>query len=83
LIKKQGISHYCNKKKRSFDLHGKHFQNWCLEYTNSLKNIDKIKKLSIGTHAEKRILRARVYAISTREEIGKKKNIIKDGMEVF
>jgi hypothetical protein len=57
---------------RLFDLHGIAFQNFALKYTNLLKDFDKIKSLSRGSDAEKRILRARVYAISTREDIGNK-----------
>lgn len=57
------------KNPREFDLHGHHFQDLCLQLTNDL-SIEEVKKMSHTDHPSKRILRGRVYAISTRENIG-------------
>eukprot|EP01080_Neovahlkampfia_damariscottae_P002547 gene2547-3509_t len=62
-------SHFSKNGGSYYDLHGHEFQNWALRYTNSLKKeeIDKLAKSK--KHADLRIVRARIYAISTRNEI--------------
>lgn len=52
-----------------FDLHGRQFQNFALSLTNLMKQ-PEWRRLSISrNHADRRILRSRVYAIGSREEI--------------
>jgi hypothetical protein len=54
---------------RFFDLHGHTFQDFCLCLTNTMSQ-PEIRKLSlIKDHSRRRILRSRVYAISTRHDI--------------
>jgi hypothetical protein len=53
---------------RFYDLHGHSFQNWALQYTNTLST-EEIQKLTTSNHADLRIVRARVYAISTRNDV--------------
>lgn len=62
---------------REFDLHGHHFQDLCLRLTNDL-SVDQVKSLSHKDHCTKRILRGRVYAISTRTDIDWNGKYIKD-----
>ncbi|EFC43083.1 hypothetical protein NAEGRDRAFT_58416 [Naegleria gruberi] len=54
---------------RSFDLHGEEFQNFCLRVTNRMSR-ENVRKLSYSkSHADKRLLRGRVYAIGSRVDV--------------
>ncbi|KAL0479406.1 nucleoporin Nup214 [Acrasis kona] len=58
-----------SKGARYFDLHGQHFQNFALEVTRGM-NHTNLRKLSTSKdHANRRILRARVYAVCTRSDV--------------
>lgn len=53
-----------------FDLHGQEFQNFAVSLTNHIEQT-QWRQLSISkSHADRRILRSRVYAIGSRDDIG-------------
>ena len=55
---------------RFFDLHGREFQNFAVALTNPLEQ-SEWRQLSVSrNHADRRILRSRVYAIGSRDDIG-------------
>ncbi|KAL9647231.1 hypothetical protein ABK040_012583 [Willaertia magna] len=77
---------------RYFDLHGFYFQNFAVTLTNLMLNNNendnkennrlKVRSLSYAKdHACKRILRARVYAISSREDIDWNGNFLNSDKE--
>lgn len=53
---------------RFFDLHGREFQTFAVTLTNHLEQAEW-RKLSVSSHADRRILRSRVYAIGSRDDI--------------
>jgi len=55
---------------RFFDLHGREFQNFAISLTNQMEQ-PEWRQLSVSkSHAAHRILRSRVYAIGSRDDIG-------------
>jgi len=55
---------------RLFDVHARPFQNFVLQLTNRM-NREQIRELSLShDHSDKRLLRTRVYAISSRVDVG-------------
>jgi hypothetical protein len=80
VFEKMKIQEYYSNFKgnaRFYDLHGHFFQNWALQYTNTLST-EEIKKLTTSKHADLRIVRARVFAISTRNDVDWDGQIITD-----
>jgi hypothetical protein len=62
--------HYQNYGSRFFDLHGREFQNFAISLTNQMEQ-PEWRQLSVSkSHADHRILRSRVYAIGSRNDIG-------------
>lgn len=54
---------------RFFDLHGREFQNFAVTLTNRLEQ-PEWRRLSVSrNHADRRVLRSRVYAIGSRDDI--------------
>ncbi|CAF4228269.1 unnamed protein product, partial [Adineta steineri] len=52
-----------------FDLHGQEFQNFAISLTNHMEQ-SEWRQLSMSkSHADRRILRSRVYAIGSRDDI--------------
>ena len=62
---------HCSKSSsRLFDLHERLFQDFALEITCGMDS-KMLRQLSVShDHADKRVLRGRVYAISSRENVG-------------
>jgi hypothetical protein len=55
---------------RFFDLHGREFQNFAISLTNQMEQ-PEWRQLSVSkSHTAHRILRSRVYAIGSRDDIG-------------
>ena len=55
---------------RFFDLHGQEFQNFAVNLTNQMEQPEWRLLSTSKSHADRRILRARVYAIGSRDDIG-------------
>jgi hypothetical protein len=67
---------------RYFDLHGVHFQEFALNLTN-LMDQPSWRKLSISkSHANRRILRGRVYGIGSRDNIDWNGQLITDEEQI-
>ena len=65
----RNLWHTRNYGPRFFDLHGREFQNFAIALTNHLKQAEW-RQLSVSrNHADRRILRSRVYAIGSRDDI--------------
>lgn len=55
---------------RFFDLHGQEFQNFAINLTNRMGQPEWRQLSMLGSHADRRLLRSRVYAIGSRGDIG-------------
>ena len=66
---------------RFFDLHGREFQNFAVTLTNLMEQ-PEWRRLSVSrNHADRRILRSRVYAIASRDDVGWDGKFIEDAKE--
>ncbi|CAF1112320.1 unnamed protein product [Adineta steineri] len=66
---------------RFFDLHGREFQNFAINLTNHMEQ-SEWRQLSMSkSHADRRILRSRVYAIGSRDDIEWNGKFIDDTVE--
>ena len=62
--------HTRNYGSRFFDLHGQEFQNFAINLTNQMEQ-PEWRQLSMSkSHSDHRIVRSRVYAIGSRDDIG-------------
>ena len=62
--------HSRNYESRFFDLHGQEFQNFAISLTNHIEQ-SEWRQLSISkSHDDHRILRSRVYAIGSHDDMG-------------
>jgi hypothetical protein len=62
--------HSRNYGSRFFDLHGREFQNFAISLTNQMEQ-SEWRQLSVSkSHDDHRIIRSRVYAIGSRDDIG-------------
>lgn len=68
----QETNYYKDFHKRPwyYDLHGKHFQDFALRVTSKMTSSELRKMSTSKDHAKKRLLRARVYACASREDVG-------------
>ena len=55
---------------RFFDLHGHEFQNFAINLTNQMGQPEWRQLSTSRSHANRRLLRSRVYAIGSRDDIG-------------
>ncbi|CAF3319016.1 unnamed protein product [Rotaria socialis] len=55
---------------RFFDIHGREFQNFAVNLTNHMEQSEWRKLSRSNSHADRRVLRSRVYAIGSRDDIG-------------
>ncbi|UJR24605.1 hypothetical protein I4U23_005980 [Adineta vaga] len=65
----QKLFHSRHYSSRFFDLHGREFQNFALNLTNYMTQ-SEWRQLSLSkNHADHRLLRSRIYAIGSRDDI--------------
>lgn len=57
------------QKPAHYDLHELNFQNFALAQTEKMTNSELLSLSNAKEHSKKRLLRARVYAISTRSDL--------------
>lgn len=57
------------QKPAQYDLHEVNFQNFALAQTENMTNSELLSLSTAREHSKKRLLRARVYAISTRSDL--------------
>jgi hypothetical protein len=66
----QKLWHSRKYESRFFDLHGREFQNFAVSLTNRMEQPEWRQLSTSESHADRRLLRSRVYAIGSRDDIG-------------